>query len=129
MDQASCHGSQQQLRSPPLLFLNTDIPLFADGFFDNSSDISTAESETIGGEEFPIETITADKPDPCAPETSLYHFRWSMFPPYAAPGNQRPVSWNLKQYLTTFPANPKGGVKPFDWKRRARKGLARRQRQ
>ena len=53
------------------LFLDIDTPLFQGGFLDNSSDISTAESVAMEDEEFIVDAIIADKPNPCPPETSL----------------------------------------------------------
>ena len=58
------------------LFLDTETPLFQDGFRDDSSDASTAKS---GAEEDIIDAIIADKPDPCAPEISLCLVKWSAY--------------------------------------------------
>jgi len=72
------------------LFLDINTPLFQDGFIDDSSDVSTAESVAMEDEEFIIEII-ADKPNPRPrPCCTLSSSRCT--PSHVALGNQRLVS-------------------------------------
>jgi hypothetical protein len=72
--------------SEALPFLEIDTPLFADGFPDNSSDVSTVESVAREDEEFIIEAIIVDKPDPCGPDDRCYVPSGSSGSSWISPG-------------------------------------------
>jgi hypothetical protein len=107
-----------------LPFLKADTPLFADGFSDNSSDVSTVESVAREDEEFIIEAIIADKPDPCAPETSLYLVQWSSYPISRCTWEPAASFMDPETIPDYLSRKSQGKVVPFDWedwdKKRAR---------
>jgi hypothetical protein len=110
--------------SEALPFLKTDTPLFADGFPDDSSDVSTVESVTREDEQFIIEAIIADKPDPCAPETSLYLVQWSSYPISRCTWEPAASFMDPETIPDYLSRKSQGKVVPFDWedwdKKRAR---------